>query len=366
MATDCATSLLTDAKPRAAFRRRLLAWFGKHARDLPWRRTRDPYRVWLSEVMLQQTTVAMILPRFERFVAAFPTVYDLAVADEQRVLREWEGLGYYRRARGLHAAARQIVAEHGGELPRDVATLMTLPGVGRYTAGAVASFAYDVPAPIVETNTQRVLARLTAFKQPLAAGASQRFLWQTAEALLPNKGAGRFNLALMELGAVVCKPADPECEACPVSMHCAAFAAGLQDKIPKLAAKPKITAVREAAVVVRKNGRVLLRQRPKGERWEGMWDFPRFELASEGPLFVREELVAKVREQTGVAIEPGGLLHTLKHSVTRYRITLDCYAASAVGGRVCSTANRPVRWTPSAEVAALPLSVTARKIAALI
>jgi A/G-specific adenine glycosylase len=366
MAADCSSELLTGAKPRAAFRRRLLGWFGKHARDLPWRNTRDPYRIWLSEVMLQQTTVAMIVPRFEQFVAAFPTVQALAAADEQRVLREWEGLGYYRRARGLHAAAKRIVADHGGALPRDVATLMTLPGVGRYTAGAVASFAYDVRAPIVETNTQRVLARLAAFNQPLAAGASQRFLWQTAESLLPAKGAGRFNLALMELGAIVCKPAEPRCDACPVSMHCAAFAQGLQNEIPKLAAKPKVTAVREAAVVVRKNGRVLLRQRPKGERWEGMWDFPRFELESEGPLFVRKELVAKVREQTGVAIEPGGLLRTLKHSVTRYRITLDCYAASAVGGRVVSTAERPVRWTRVAEVAAVPLSVTARKIAALI
>lgn len=366
MATDCASELLIDAKARAAFRRRLLAWFGKHARDLPWRRDRDPYRIWLSEVMLQQTTVAMILPRFERFVAAFPTVHDLAAADEQRVLREWEGLGYYRRARALHAAAKAIVAEHGGELPRDVATLMTLPGVGRYTAGAVASFAYDVPAPIVETNTQRVLARLTAFDEPIAAGASQRFLWRAAERLLPTKGAGRFNLALMELGAVVCKPSDPRCDACPVSKHCAALAQGRQHEIPRLAAKPKITAVREAAVIVRKNGRVLLRQRPKGERWENMWDFPRFELASEGPLFVRDELAAKVREQTGVAVEPGGVLQTLKHSVTRYRITLDCYAARAVGGRVRSSAERPVRWTPAAEVAELPLSVTARKIAALI
>ena len=352
-----------DAKARPAFRRRLVRWFAKHARDLPWRRDRDPYRIWLSEIMLQQTTVAMILPRFEQFVAAFPTVYDLAAADEQQVLRLWEGLGYYRRARGLHAAAKQLVAEHGGVLPRDVPTLMQLPGVGRYTAGAIASFAYDVPAPIVETNTQRVLARLTAFAAPLAAGASQRFLWSVAEDLVPTRGAGRFNLALMELGAIVCKPSAPRCDACPVTMHCGAFALGLQQEIPKLTAMPKITAVREAAVVVRKHGRVLLRQRPKGERWEGMWDFPRFELEAEGPLFVRNELMAKVREQTGVEIEPGGVFKTLKHGVTRYRITLDCYEARPIGGRVRSTLQRRVRWTPLAELAALPLSVTGRKIA---
>jgi A/G-specific adenine glycosylase len=293
-------------------------------------------------------------------------VHALAAADEQRVLREWEGLGYYRRARGLHAAAKQIVAEHGGELPREVARLMKLPGVGRYTAGAVASFAYDVRAPIVETNTQRVLARLTGYRDEVATTSGQRFIWSAAEALLPAKGAGRFNLALMELGAVVCKPNEPKCEACPVRMHCEAFAEGLQRDIPRLAAKPKVTAVREAAVVVRKSRRVLLRQRAKGERWEGMWDFPRFELAAEGPLLVRDELIAKVREQTGVDIAPGALLKTLKHGVTRYRITLDCYEAQAVGGRLRSTFERPVKWMSVPEMSELPLSVTARKIANII
>jgi A/G-specific adenine glycosylase len=366
MATDCTATTLVDAKEKAAFRRRLLAWYGKHARDLPWRQGRDAYRIWLSEVMLQQTTVAMATPYFDRFVAAFPTVHHLAGADEQRILHMWEGLGYYRRARGLHAAAKQVVAEHGGEFPRDVKSLMRLPGVGRYTAGAVASFAFDVPAPIVEVNTLRVLTRLTAYKGDPASTAGQRFVWQTAEDLLPRNGAGRFNYALMELGAIVCKPAAPRCEACPVTAHCAAFQLGLQSELPRLAAKPKVTAVREAAVVVRRNGHVLLRQRPKGERWEGMWDFPRFELASEGPLFVRDELIAKVREQTGVAIEPGGVLKTLKHGVTRFRITLDCYEARPAGGRVRSTAQRPVRWTPLAELTLLPLSVSGRKIAGLI
>jgi A/G-specific adenine glycosylase len=229
----------------------------------------------------------------------------------------------------------------------------------------VASFAFDVPAPIVEVNTLRVLTRLTAYKGDPASTEGQRFVWQTAEDLLPRKGAGRFNYALMELGAIVCKPAAPRCEACPVTAHCAAFQRGLQNVLPRLAAKPKVTAVREAAVVVRRNGHVLLRQRPKGERWEGMWDFPRFELASEGPLFVRDELIAKVREQTGVAIEPGGVLKTIKHGVTRFRITLDCYEARPAGGRVRSSAERPVRWTPITALSKLPLNVTARQIAAL-
>jgi A/G-specific adenine glycosylase len=170
----------------------------------------------------------------------------------------------------------------------------------------------------------------------------------------------------MELGAVVCKPAQPRCEACPVTAHCASFQQGLQNELPRLAAKPKPTAVREAAVVVRRNGHVLLRRRAKGERWENMWDFPRFELTSEGPLFVRDELIAKVRDQTGVVIEPGGVLKTIKHGVTRFRITLDCYEARPAGGRVRSTAQLPVRWTPLAELADVPLSVSGRKIASLI
>jgi A/G-specific adenine glycosylase len=259
-----------------------------------------------------------------------------------------------------------VVAEHNGEFPRDVATLMKLPGVGRYTAGAVASFAYDTPAPIVEVNTLRVLVRLTAFAGDPASSNGQRFIWQTAEDLVPPKGAGRFNYALMELGAVVCKPAAPRCEACPVTAHCAAFQQGLQNELPRFAPKQKPTAVREAAVVVRRNGAVLLRQRGKGERWENMWDFPRFELASEGPLFVREELITKVREQTGVTIEPGAVFKTIKHGVTRFRITLDCYEGRPSGGRIRSTAERPVKWMPLADLADLPLSVSARKIASAI
>jgi A/G-specific adenine glycosylase len=243
---------------------------------------------------------------------------------------------------------------------------MKLPGIGPYTAGAVASFAFDVRAPIVEANTLRVLARLTAYEGDPTSTGGQRHLWQTAEGLLPRRGAGRFNYALMELGALVCKPARPLCKECPVAQNCSAFQQGAQDEIPRLQSRQKPTAVREAAVVVRRNGHVLLRQRGKGERWESMWDFPRFEVASEGPLFVRDELIAKVHAQTGVIIEPGGLFATIKHGVTRFRITLDCYEARPVGGRVRSTAVKPVRWTPLRELPVLPLSVSGRKIARLV
>lgn len=366
MTTDCPSILVDDKRGKQAFRRKLLAWYARHARDLPWRRSRDPYRVWVSEVMLQQTTVAAVKPYFERFLAAFPSVEELAAANEQQVLRLWEGLGYYRRARGLHAAAKQIVGELGGTFPRDVPGLMALPGVGRYTAGAIASIAFDIPAPILEANTIRLFARLVGYREDPAKAAGQRLLWRTAEELLPRKDVARFNQALMELGSLICAPISPRCDECPVAAHCAAFARGWQGEIPASAKPQAAVAVREAAVVVRCNGSVLMRQCGAGERWAGLWDFPRFAVEAEGPLFAQDELAAKVREQTGVAIESAGLLTTLKHGVTRFRITLDCYEARATGGRVCSTHQRPVRWTPRRELAELPLSVTGRKIARLL
>lgn len=363
MATDACSVPSLDAQSKRSFQRRLLSWYGKHARDLPWRRTRDPYRVWVSEVMLQQTTVAAVKPFFERFLAAFPAVEDLAAADEQQVLRLWEGLGYYRRARGLHAAAKQIVGELDGEFPRDVAGLMELPGIGRYTASAIVSIAYDRPAPILEANTIRLFSRLVGYRGDPAKAAGQRVLWQAAEDVLPRGDVARFNQALMELGSLICTPAAPKCAKCPIAAHCAARALGLQDKIPAFAKPQGATAVREAAVVVRKKGSVLLRRCGNGERWAGLWDFPRFALDAEGPLFVADELARKVREQTGVVIESAGLLRTIKHGVTRFRITLECYEARPVGGRVRSAAERPVRWMPLDELHGLPLSVTGRKIA---
>ncbi|MAT70513.1 MAG: A/G-specific adenine glycosylase [Planctomycetaceae bacterium] len=355
-----------NARQRSAFRGRLLAWYAQHARDLPWRRSRDPYRVWLSEVMLQQTTVAAVKPYFERFTAAFPRVEDLAAASEAQVLRMWEGLGYYRRARSLHAAAKMIAGELGGEFPRDVPGLLALPGVGRYTAGAVASIAYDQRAPILEANTIRVIARLLGYREDPLRSAGQKLLWQAAEELLPAKDVARFNQGMMELGSLVCTPQQPQCGACPVAKYCEANRLGLQHEIPAATRKLAMTDIREAAVIVRRNGSVLMRRCAPGERWEGLWDFPRFAIDAEGPLFVEEELAAKVREQTGVTVKPGPLAKTLKHGVTRYRITLECYEATRTGGRVRSTAERPVRWTPVAELAELPLSVTGRKLAKLV
>ncbi|MEM9352618.1 MAG: A/G-specific adenine glycosylase [Planctomycetota bacterium] len=358
----------SDAPPewRRKLRRRLLAWYAKEARDLPWRRNPSPYRVWVSEVMLQQTQVETVRPYFDRFLQRFPTVEDLADADEQEILRLWEGLGYYRRARGLHAAAKVVVAEHGGEFPTDLTALQKLPGIGRYTAGAILSIACDQPAPILEANTIRLFCRLIGCRDQPTEGPTQKRLWAFAEEVLPRTRAGDFNQALMELGALVCTPKAPKCGECPVAGLCAANLAGAQETIPAAKPRKQFEELREAAVLVRRNGAVLLRLCGESERWAGLWDFPRFPLESEGPLFARDELASKVQSQTGVRVEPGALVQTLRHGVTRYRITLDCYEARYAGGRLRSSADGGVRWVPIPEIDDYPLNTTARKLAKLL
>jgi A/G-specific adenine glycosylase len=351
---------------KQTLRRRLLAWYTKHARDLPWRKSQDPYRVWISEIMLQQTQVATVRDYFQRFTAAFPTVEKLAAADEIEVLRLWEGLGYYRRARQLHAAAIQIVANYSGEFPQEPHELQTLPGIGRYTAGAIASIAFDKRAPILEANTIRLFSRLIVYRGEAASAAGQRALWQVAEDILPQKDVARFNQALMELGSLVCTPADPKCGKCPLAGVCAANAAGLQREIPTAKPRQTFTELREAAVVVRKNGSVLLRRCGEKERWAGLWDFPRFEVEASGPLFAKREIAEKVAAQTGIACTPGELFKTLRHGVTRYRITLECYEAHYLNGRVRSNGSAEVRWLACSALDSLPLSTTGRKIADLI
>jgi len=353
-----------SAAQKQTLRRRLLAWYAKYARDLPWRHSRDAYRVWVSEIMLQQTQVATVRDYFARFVKAFPSIHELAAANEIDVLRLWEGLGYYRRARQMHAAAKQLVADRAGEFPHDVAALQSLPGIGRYTAGAIASIAFDQRAPILEANTVRLLSRLIAYAGEVNAATAQATLWQVAEEILPQKDCARFNQALMELGSLVCTPVEPKCDACPLATICRANALGLQHKIPAPKPRQTFTALREAAVIVRKNGSVLMRQCGPTERWTGLWDFPRFELEATGPLFAKDEIASKLAAQTGIQCAPGALLRTLKHGVTRYRITLDCYEAIYVSGRPKPGATTAlVRWSRVQDLTSLPLSTTGRKIA---
>lgn len=258
------------------------AWFDAGARDLPWRRDRRPYAVWLSEVMLQQTRVETVIPYFHRFLERFPDVEALASAPIDDVLHLWSGLGYYRRARQLHAAAREVATRYGGELPAEAEALRTLPGVGAYTAGAVASIAYGKRAALVDGNVARVFARLDAVEEPLGGAATQKKLWATAQRMVPEDRPGRFNEALMELGATVCTPRDPRCGECPIASLCAAKAAGRERALPVTAPKKAVPIVEVVAAVIRdgKSGALLFARRREGGLFGGLWEPPMVEALS--------------------------------------------------------------------------------------
>lgn len=363
-----------DSAWKQKVRRNVLRWYESHGRDLPWRGA-DPYHIWVSEIMLQQTTVAAVKPYFDRFMRRFPNVQSLANAPEEDVLKLWEGLGYYSRARNLAKAARFVVDEYAGEFPRDVDALQKLPGVGKYTAGAIASFAFDLRAPIVEANTLRLYARLIGYAENARSTAGQRVLWRFAEDILPGRssangsGAGRLNQALMDLGATVCTPVDPACHACPAQRQCRAFADNSQSEIPQLPKRAQMTPMLHAAVVVEHAGKVLVRQYADNERWAGLWDFARVELGrdnNESPddAAVVVRVGEMVRELTGVKVQVESCMRTIRHTVTRYKIRLIVFRGVAVDP---DSANRDMlKWVDMAELSKLPLSMTGRKIADLL
>ena len=329
--------------------------------------------------MLQQTQVATVLPYYARFMESFPTVQELAAADEQVLLSHWEGLGYYRRARSLHAAARLIVADHGGEFPLQFDEVLALPGVGRYTAGAILSIADGQKQPILEGNTQRVFSRWIALRGTPADAANNRLLWQVAEKMLPRKDAGTFNQAAMELGALVCAPKTPACHECPVASVCCAHQAGLEQEIPGKVTRVTYEDRTEYVMVVQKpakkksrrsrgggqnatqSGRqlqqFLVRPLPEGGRWAGLWDFPRTTRVSLSSI---TEAATLLSAEVGVNLVPGIRLTTIKHAVTKYRISLQVYQADLLD--TGEQPGKPWKYVSLAELAEMPMSVTGRKI----
>jgi A/G-specific adenine glycosylase len=287
---------LISAQNRLLFRRSLTRWYRQHGRDLPWRRTRDPYAILVSEVMLQQTQVATVLPFYNKWLERFPNFAVLAHASENDVLRVWQGLGYYVRARNLHATAKIVQHQHHGRLPSSIEELRLLPGVGKYTAHAVATFAFHQAVPIVEANTARVSARLFNLRTPIDSAAGCKILWNCARELLPKHGAAHFNSALVDLGALVCLPRKPKCEICPVRKFCRAINPGI---LPLKKARPRTRRLTENHAYVVRQGKILL-ERSAG-RWRGMWILP--------PL--------KRRSQTN------GAIHTSIFPFTNHRITLN-------------------------------------------
>lgn len=310
-------------------RTRLLDWFRREKRDLPWRRTRDPYAIWVSEVMLQQTRVETVVGYYRRFLERFPTVRALARTPEPAVLKAWEGLGYYSRARNLHRAAKAVVAMHGGRVPDDPDAFGALPGVGPYIRGAVMSIAYGLPEPVLDGNVKRVLARYFAIEEPLP-GAEPR-LWGLAEGLLDRRNPGEFNQALMELGAMVCTPRDPDCPACPIREGCRARALGLPGELPVRGPRRAVPRHQVAVGVVRRGGRVLIaRRRPEG-LLGGLWELPGGERRPGETL--AGCAAREIAEETGLRVRVGRELATVDHAYTHMRVTLHAFECRPVRGR---------------------------------
>lgn len=321
----------------------LLAWYDAVRRDLPWRRTQDPYAIWVSEVMLQQTQVVTVIPFFERWMARFPNAETLAAADEQEVLAHWQGLGYYRRARLLQEGARTL-AGAGKGFPETAKELLSLPGIGRYTAGAIASIAFNQPEPLVDGNVERVFARLTGFGEPKPALTQAAWDWVAHHIHLDRPGD--WNQALMELGATVCRPIEPTCAQCPVQQECVAFRQGRVEELPVSSAKPKTVAMIHHVWVPICGGRVGVRQIPAGEWWEGMWEFPRAGAA--------EELEALI---PGERAEAAG---SFRHSVTHHRILVQ------VSRVRLEREIGELRWIAMDEIESIPMPAAQRRALKLV
>jgi A/G-specific adenine glycosylase len=343
------------------FTTRLLDWYHRNARYLPWRGHPDPYAVWVSEIMLQQTQAGTVIPYFERWMARFPTVAALAAAPLQEVLATWEGLGYYSRARNLHRAAQIVVAEYNGALPPDLASLQRLPGVGRYTAGAIASLAFGLDAPTVDGNIRRVLARAFDVSEPARSPQGERRLWELAAAHLPLGQAGDYNQALMDLGAMVCTPRQPRCADCPVANFCQAYALGVQQQRPVRAPKRAVPHLTVTAAVIWRDGLVLIARRPPDGLLGGLWEFPggKVQDGEDLPTCLRREIL----EELGAEVWVGQALGVYRHAYTHFRVTLHAFECTVIGGEPQPVAAPEIRWAPPAELTVYPMGKIDRQIA---
>ena len=406
----------------------LLGWFAQNARDLPWRRTRDPYAIWVSEIMLQQTQVKIVIPYWNRWMRELPTIKAVAKARSEKIHKLWEGLGYYTRARNLQKAARQIMEKHSGTFPHDFADVLALPGIGRYTAGAIRSIAFNQPTPVLDGNVIRVLTRVFGIAENPKMKEANGRLWDLAELLVASAAkhlaprnsrrkeahskiansqslltsaatiAGNcsaLNQSLMELGALVCTPRNPQCEICPVKKLCVAFCEGRVSELPNLGKRKAATARRFVAFVIERNGRFLVRQRPAGAVNAHLWEFPNFEihpnpsssrhrsahysrknsqsrLTSAATIQESDWEIIRAAKSLGISTLVLHPLCTVKHSITRYRITLEAFRVH-LGGRSSTTpkhlGTRRARpsgknnvWLPLAKLDSLAFTSAHRKI----
>jgi A/G-specific adenine glycosylase len=346
------------------FQKRLLAWYDRKARPLPWRETRDPYRIWVSEIMLQQTQVKTVEAYYTRFIGRFPDLEALAQAAPDEVMKGWEGLGYYGRARHLHRAAQDVVAHFNGRVPDTLEGLLSLPGIGRYTAGAILSIAFGKREAVLDGNVIRVLARLLRVTDDVRQASTQKELWQLAEGLLPRRRLRDYNQALMELGALTCRVRNPACPDCPVSKLCEANRLSLQDELPVKSPRKPVPHYEVTAAVIRRGNKLLITRRPPKGLLGGLWEFPGGKQEPGETLEVC--LKREIREELGIAIEVGRLLVSVEHAYTHFRITLHAFECRSRGGRIRLIGIDDYRWILTRELDAFALPAADRKIVALL
>jgi A/G-specific adenine glycosylase len=339
----------------------LIAWYARSARDLPWRGSSNPYRIWVSEIMLQQTRVETVIPYYKRWMESFPDLASLAQATEQEVLTLWEGLGYYSRARNLHRAARQVIATLGGEIPGDVQALGRLPGIGRYTAGAIASIAFGVDAPALDGNIRRVLARVFNVSEPARSPAGERRLWELAAEHLPPGRAGDYNQALMDLGATICTPRLPDCPNCPLNAFCEARKLGIQEERPVGLEKSPTPHYTVTAAVIHQDGKIMIAQRPSQGLLGGLWEYPG------GKLQPGEDLPAclqrEIEEELDAGICVGAEVGVYRHAYTHFRVTLHAFhCALKDGSRPRPVQVQDLRWVTLDELSGYPMGKIDRQI----
>jgi A/G-specific adenine glycosylase len=334
---------------------RLLSWFRRNGRVLPWRGHPDPYAIWVSEIMLQQTRVETAIPYFEKWMESFPNVQNLAEADEQTVLNAWEGLGYYSRARNLHKAAKIVVDKFAGKLPRGLDELKGLPGIGRYTAGAIASIAFGLDEPTLDGNLRRVFSRLYDVSLPVGSPAGEKKLWDLAAKNLPSGRAGDYNQSLMDLGAMVCIPKNPRCGICPLRVFCRAYAKGTQQARPVLRPRRESPHFTHAAAVVVNRGRVLLTRRPSQGLLGGLWEFPNARVEKDPDKELAKSLYAANR----LRVRKKEALLVVKHAYTHFKVTVHAFLCAPVS--IPKGENR--RWVRISELEDYPMGRIDRQIA---
>ncbi len=349
-----------DIPIKRQFQKKLLSWYDRQARPLPWRETRDPYKIWVSEVMLQQTQVKTVEAYYGRFISRFPSVEDLARAAPDEVMKYWEGLGYYGRARHLHRAAREVVDRFDGRIPDSFEDLISLPGVGRYTAGAILSIAFGKPEAVLDENVIRVLARMFQVTDDVGKSSTEKALWSLAGSLLPKRCIRDYNQALMELGALICRARNPACSDCPVSRICQAKRLSIQSELPVKSPRKPVPHYEVTAGIIWRDDRLLITRRPPKGLLGGLWEFPGGKLERGDDL--EGCLKREIREELGIAIEVGARLTSVEHAYTHFRITLHAFDCRYRGGRIQLIGADDYRWILPRELDGFALPAADHKI----